>query len=233
MTISREPRVRLEAEAVLYILAACDAKQWEWVGSEAIALEVSRTPDPERRRRVQVLASRAPSQGRCGTARACSGGAIGEIAVLRVRCASSGLCRERRRDGLPDDGRQIASQSSRSRQRIAGASKANPLNMVERGGLKMSLTVNVMPLEQVRLVGLKALGAIWDRWGWCDSCSNSRPARRLHSGTSHLAWKANGTRAGRGARATAHNGCRMTNTYRQVRCQRINELRIRIDRQPG
>jgi hypothetical protein len=54
-----QPRVRLEAEAVLYILAACDAKQWEWVGSEAIVLEISQTPDPERRRRVQVLASRA------------------------------------------------------------------------------------------------------------------------------------------------------------------------------
>jgi predicted nucleic acid-binding protein len=54
-----QPRVRLEAEAVLYILAACDAQQWEWISSEAITLEISRAPDPERRRRVQVLASRA------------------------------------------------------------------------------------------------------------------------------------------------------------------------------
>lgn len=53
-----QPRIRLEAEAVLFILAACDAKEWEWVSSEAIALEINQTPDPERRRRVQVLVSR-------------------------------------------------------------------------------------------------------------------------------------------------------------------------------
>lgn len=54
-----QPRIRLEAEAILFILAACDARQWEWVSSEAIVLEISQTPDPERRRRVRVLASRA------------------------------------------------------------------------------------------------------------------------------------------------------------------------------
>jgi predicted nucleic acid-binding protein len=40
-------------------LAACDAKQWEWVSSEAIVLEIGQIPDPERGHRVQVLASRA------------------------------------------------------------------------------------------------------------------------------------------------------------------------------
>lgn len=54
-----QPRVRLEAEAVLFILSACDTRQWEWVNSEAITLEINQTPDPERRRRVRVLASRA------------------------------------------------------------------------------------------------------------------------------------------------------------------------------
>lgn len=46
-------------KAILFILTACDAKEWEWISSEAIALEINQTPDPERRRRVQVLASQA------------------------------------------------------------------------------------------------------------------------------------------------------------------------------
>jgi predicted nucleic acid-binding protein len=54
-----QARIRLEAEAVLMILARCEAGAWEWVASEVIALEISRTPDAERRRRVQALASHA------------------------------------------------------------------------------------------------------------------------------------------------------------------------------
>ena len=54
-----QARIRLEAEAVVMILAQCEAGHWEWIGSEAVGLEVSQTPDPERRRRVQLLASYA------------------------------------------------------------------------------------------------------------------------------------------------------------------------------
>jgi len=54
-----QARIRLEAEAVLIIMAQCEASHWEWIGSEAVDLEISQTPDPERRRRVQLLASYA------------------------------------------------------------------------------------------------------------------------------------------------------------------------------
>jgi predicted nucleic acid-binding protein len=54
-----QARIRLEAEAVLMILSRCEAGDWEWLGSEVIGLEISRTPDPERRRRVQLLVSHA------------------------------------------------------------------------------------------------------------------------------------------------------------------------------
>lgn len=48
-------RIRLEAEGVLAILSRCEAGKWEWIGSDTLSLEIARTPDPERRRRVQVL----------------------------------------------------------------------------------------------------------------------------------------------------------------------------------
>lgn len=32
-------------------------REWEWVGSEVMDLEISKTPDPERRHRVTLLAS--------------------------------------------------------------------------------------------------------------------------------------------------------------------------------
>lgn len=41
------------------VLARCASGEWEWIGSEVIDFEVRQTPDPERRRRTQVLASHA------------------------------------------------------------------------------------------------------------------------------------------------------------------------------
>jgi predicted nucleic acid-binding protein len=54
-----QARIRLEAEAVLIIVAQCESGQWEWVTSEAVDVEIERIPDPERRRRVQLLATHA------------------------------------------------------------------------------------------------------------------------------------------------------------------------------
>ena len=52
-------RIRLEAEAVLLIVAQCELGQWEWVTSKVVDVEIERAPDPERRRRVQFLAAYA------------------------------------------------------------------------------------------------------------------------------------------------------------------------------
>ena len=54
-----QARIRLEAEAILIILAQCEEGRWEWIGNEVLGLEINQTPDPERRRRVQLLASHA------------------------------------------------------------------------------------------------------------------------------------------------------------------------------
>jgi predicted nucleic acid-binding protein len=53
----RQDRIRLEAEAVERIMERLHMREWEWVGSEVMDLEISKTPDPERRRRVTLLAS--------------------------------------------------------------------------------------------------------------------------------------------------------------------------------
>lgn len=50
-------RIRLEAEAVLLVLAECVKGNWEWVGSEILDLEINRIPDAERKRRIQTIAS--------------------------------------------------------------------------------------------------------------------------------------------------------------------------------
>jgi predicted nucleic acid-binding protein len=54
-----QARIRLEAEAVLMILARCEASDWEWLGSEALDWEIGQTPDPERLRRVRSLVAHA------------------------------------------------------------------------------------------------------------------------------------------------------------------------------
>ena len=54
-----QARIRLEAEAVLMALTRCETGDYEWIGSEVIDFEINRTPDRERRRRTQVLASHA------------------------------------------------------------------------------------------------------------------------------------------------------------------------------
>jgi len=52
-----QPRIHLEGEAVLAIIARCETGDWEWVSSEVVDLETDCTPDAERKRRVQMLVS--------------------------------------------------------------------------------------------------------------------------------------------------------------------------------
>ena len=48
-------RVRLEAEAVVGLLAAVEGGRVDWVGSSYLDFEVDQDPDPERVRRVRSL----------------------------------------------------------------------------------------------------------------------------------------------------------------------------------
>lgn len=47
-----QPRIRLEAEAVLAIALCCQNQDWQLMGSTALEAEISKTPDLSRRQRV-------------------------------------------------------------------------------------------------------------------------------------------------------------------------------------
>ena len=53
----RQARIRLEAEAVERIIERLHMREWEWVGSDVLYLEINKTPDLARRRRAGLLAS--------------------------------------------------------------------------------------------------------------------------------------------------------------------------------
>lgn len=57
-----QERIRLEAEAVLLILARCQSGDWRLLGSDVIGFEIARIPDEERKLKVMLLASLAKSR---------------------------------------------------------------------------------------------------------------------------------------------------------------------------
>lgn len=60
-----QPRIRLEAEAVLEILERCQKKDWQLINSFALIKEIQRTTDPNRRQQVAAaldLANRTIEQ---------------------------------------------------------------------------------------------------------------------------------------------------------------------------
>ncbi len=55
----RQERIKIEAEAVLSILAKVENGDWEIVASEALAVEISETPDSARRKSTFAMLSSA------------------------------------------------------------------------------------------------------------------------------------------------------------------------------
>jgi predicted nucleic acid-binding protein len=54
-----QPRIHLEAEAIIMIFREIEAGIHEWVGSEVLMLEINRTPDSKKRRNMLSLLSNA------------------------------------------------------------------------------------------------------------------------------------------------------------------------------
>ena len=52
----RQPRVRLESEAVTLILEKIHQEEWEWAGSEILVYEIGKNLDMERKERLLLLA---------------------------------------------------------------------------------------------------------------------------------------------------------------------------------
>ncbi len=47
-----QERIRLETEAIMLILSRLERKEWAWCGSQALIIEIEKTPDPEQRSRL-------------------------------------------------------------------------------------------------------------------------------------------------------------------------------------
>lgn len=78
-----QPRIRLESEAVLAILAAVEARRGvEWLGSTAVLGEVERNPDPDRRRRALRLLELATRWVRIELEDGTRGEALAQLAGL-------------------------------------------------------------------------------------------------------------------------------------------------------
>jgi predicted nucleic acid-binding protein len=50
-----QERVRLETEALMLVFSRLERKEWTWVGSQALEIEVEMTPDPGQRSRLQRI----------------------------------------------------------------------------------------------------------------------------------------------------------------------------------
>lgn len=50
-----QERIYLESEAIMLILARIQRSAWVWIGSEALDIEISLTPDQSRRWRLQQI----------------------------------------------------------------------------------------------------------------------------------------------------------------------------------
>jgi len=50
-----QERIRLETESVMIILARLSHKEWVWLGSQALEIEIDRAPDADQRSRLQRI----------------------------------------------------------------------------------------------------------------------------------------------------------------------------------
>ncbi|HEU0292281.1 MAG TPA: PIN domain-containing protein [Anaerolineales bacterium] len=48
-----QERVRLETEAIILLLSRLERKEWTWLGSQALNLEIDKTPDVEHQSRLR------------------------------------------------------------------------------------------------------------------------------------------------------------------------------------
>ncbi len=56
-----QDRIHLESEAILMILNHVEKNDWQWISSDAVLYEIYKTPNDERRERLESLNSRSTS----------------------------------------------------------------------------------------------------------------------------------------------------------------------------
>jgi len=90
-----QPRIHLEAEAILIILARFEQHEWEWLGSPVVELEVEQDPDPSHHARIKLLIEAthrvvALQAGQEQRGKALSALGIPAIDAMHLACAESG-----------------------------------------------------------------------------------------------------------------------------------------------
>jgi predicted nucleic acid-binding protein len=90
-----QERIRLETESVMLILSRLERKEWIWLGSQALNIEIEQTPDLEQRSRLKRIAGLITQVVKIGTReleRAHELEKIGFIGfdAVHIACAESG-----------------------------------------------------------------------------------------------------------------------------------------------
>jgi len=90
-----QERIRLETEVIILVLSRLERKEWTWLGSQALEIEVDQTPDPEqqvRLRRVMDFVETSVEVGEKELARASELQKLGFIGfdAIHLACAESG-----------------------------------------------------------------------------------------------------------------------------------------------
>ena len=91
-----QDRIRLEAEAVILILRHLESKDWQWISSEAVNVEIIQTPDEERRTRIQLLVQQVDESvsiksGEVARAKELQKLGFHSADALHLACAESGV----------------------------------------------------------------------------------------------------------------------------------------------
>jgi predicted nucleic acid-binding protein len=91
-----QERIRIESESVRLILARVSAGGLEWIGSDALAWEISKTPSEVRRLQLAALLSAATEHVRVTAETAYRaaeliGGGMDAADALHIACAESSL----------------------------------------------------------------------------------------------------------------------------------------------
>ena len=90
-----QERVRLETEAIILLLSRLERKEWIWLGSQALEIEIGKTPDAEqqsRLRRVIEFVGLSIEIGEKELARANELQTLGFVGfdAIHLACAESG-----------------------------------------------------------------------------------------------------------------------------------------------
>jgi predicted nucleic acid-binding protein len=48
-----QERIRLETEAIILLLSRLERKEWAWLGSQALEIEIDKMPDPDQQSRLR------------------------------------------------------------------------------------------------------------------------------------------------------------------------------------